>query len=134
MSFANRILIYYHNGIVLICSGGDGWAAEGSQFYKWAQYDRPPVPIGGGQPINFADSSVIPPFQEEERTPYEFSNRVQTCHLPGLGRLLFTKHIQGVICSSIVLLYWIYGSWSLFHLVLLPHYRESHITVIPMLC
>ena len=121
---------------MLVLAAGDGWAAEGSQFYKWAQYDRPPVPIGGQTIQSDANGSVINPmmYEEETRAPYEFSGRVIVCHVPFLGRLFFTKHVQGVVCSSVVLLYWLYGSWSLFTLVLLPHYHEEHITILPLLC
>ena len=119
---------------------GDGWAPEGNPIYKWAQYDKPPVPIGGTSSntakgnvsINMQDSHGSPGIHD--RRPCEFTERVNVVRLPVFGRILFLKHTQGIIQASIVLFYWIYGSWSIMAMLLLPHYREDHISILPILC
>ena len=116
---------------------GDGWAPEGNPIYKWAQYEKPPIPIGGAtNPPTQGSVSVNmnAVTSHHEREPCEFTDMVKIIRLPLFGRIFLLKHVQGAIQASIVVSYWIYGSWSILSLLLLPHYREGHISVAPVLC
>jgi palmitoyltransferase len=52
---------------------------------------------------------------------------VWLCTLPLLGRIQVVKDIAGYIQSSIIVLYWVYGNWSTWLAILLPHYYDGQL-------
>src|SRR6478609_7476204 len=39
------------------------------------------------------------------------SNRQWVCYLPFVGRVQAVRDAQGLFCSFIIILYWVYGNW-----------------------
>ena len=116
----------------------DGWSAEGSEVYKWAQYENPPIIVNTNKPQGndeVVDLSNAPAFDfPQERTPMEQSEKVIVFRVPFFGNIQFLKHKQGIIQASVVLFYWIYGSWSIYTLVLKPHRLDGNVGNLSLLC
>lgn len=62
------------------------------------------------------------------KTPNEDDN--SSLKIPLIGRIRFVKDKQGQFYSSCVFLYWLYGVFSVFFIVLVPGYEDG---VIPTL-
>lgn len=108
-------------------------------MYKWSQYDSPPVEVRHPVPEpgdGMANSVQInmEEYFNKERTPREQSEKIFVINIPGLIRLQTVRDTKGLCAAGFILFYWIYGSWSIFTLLLLPHYEDGHISFFPLLC
>ena len=77
-------------------------------------------------------------YDDEEEKVYpkpvgDFSTRINFINVPILGRLQFLNDSRGIMQVSFIVFYWIYGMWFNYIILLLPHYRENHISLIPLI-
>lgn len=71
-------------------------------------------------------------MMEEDQNPNEAlitANRQWVFNFPVVGRVQIVKDLQGLVCSSIIVLYWIYGNWSTWLTILLPRYYDEHVSL-----
>ena len=59
--------------------------------------------------------------------PYVDTTKSSLYKIPLLGRIHFVPEMAGMICCSITVLYWIYGVWCTYMVILLPHYADSQV-------
>jgi len=50
----------------------------------------------------------------------DFENQ-SILRLPYFGRVHFVKEKMGLLCSSLILFYWIYGNWYTYNFIIIPH-------------
>ena len=55
-------------------------------------------------------------------------------HLPFIGRIRFVRDTAGIIQFSVIVAYWIYGTFSTLFVILLPQYHDSNISVFILAC
>jgi len=58
---------------------------------------------------------------------------VWNVNVPVLGRLRILKDKVGLVASSIVVLYWVYGNWSTWMAILIPRYLGGQMPVALMM-
>lgn len=63
---------------------------------------------------------------EEAEPLIDYENQ-SLIHLPFLGNVHFTYDKMGYICSILILFYWLYGTWSTFFVIILPHIADGTI-------
>lgn len=115
---------------------GSGWGVEGCNDYKWNQYSAPPVNIKMPSDTDNKPSDVqidFTDFFQAERTPQEQSDKILVLNIPIYGKINIVKDRNGISFASFVVFYWVYGTWSLNSLVLMPHYKEGNVGIIPVL-
>ena len=57
--------------------------------------------------------------------PYVDTTKSSLYRVPLLGRLHFVPELAGIICCSVTTLYWIYGVWCTYAVILIPHYMDG---------
>lgn len=50
-----------------------------------------------------------------------------------LRNIKFTIELIGILHIGFIVLYWVYGSWGTLYFVLLPHYRENHVSLLSII-
>jgi hypothetical protein len=53
--------------------------------------------------------------------------------LPFLGVRRYVLDPAGMGCSTFILLYWLYGTFALFFIILIPHYHAGDLSIIPLI-
>lgn len=56
-----------------------------------------------------------------------------SCNLPLVGRVQLLKDKEGLICSSIIVFYWVYGNYSTWMSILLPRYYDNQCPLIMLI-
>ena len=54
--------------------------------------------------------------------------------LPFLGVRRYVLDPAGMGCSTFILLYWLYGTFALLFIIMIPHYHAGDLSIIPLIC
>ncbi|XP_013398043.1 probable palmitoyltransferase ZDHHC21 [Lingula anatina] len=65
-----------------------------------------------------------------DKTMGEVSSNVTVHRCPVFGRLHFVRDQRGIACLSFIVLYWIYGVWSMSFLIIYPRYQQGLLNVV----
>merc|ERR1712168_1072634 len=64
---------------------------------------------------------------EEDNEPLIDHENQSLIHMPFIGLLHFVRDKTGYSCSLTILLYWVYGNWFTFNVILFPHVADGFI-------
>jgi len=83
-------------------------------------------------PHSLSDDEGSP--QHTLKEPGALINRTWTFTVPWFGRMQILKDVQGLIFSSVIIFYWVYGNWSTWLLILLPRYYDDMCPIGMLVC
>jgi len=109
-------------------------------------HEPPPLPQGWGDlgpappppPAQMGQHGMMPGgvINMEEGKSFIVPSRDNywQISLPWIGRLRLVKDRKGFMQASAIFLYWLYGNWSTWNVILIPRYIEGSISTATVLC